>query len=72
MLIQLRAILFYLCKSLILRKSGQFAEIYSRRNKIFVGMLIILVFSKPGIQNMWEREISVCKVVVPIQVGLVK
>ena len=75
LLIQLRATkidIVWFLQSLILRKSGQFAEIYSRRNKIFVGMLIILVFSKPGIQNMWEREISVCKVVVPIQVVLVK
>ena len=32
----------------------------------FVGILIILVFSKLGIQYMWQGEISVCKVLVPI------
>ena len=41
-------------------------------SNVFVGILIILVFSKSGIQCMWQVEISVCKVLVPIKVVLVK
>ena len=44
----------------------------SRRNKIFVGILFFLVFSKSGIQYLWQGEISVCKVLVPIKVVQVK
>ena len=32
----------------------------SRRNEIFLDILIILVFSKSGIQYMWQGEISAC------------
>ena len=44
----------------------------SRCNKIFVGILIFLVFSKSGIQCLWQGEISACKVLVPIKVVPVK
>ena len=44
----------------------------SRRNKVFVGILIFLVFSELGIQYLWQGEISVCKVLVPIKVVPVK
>ena len=43
----------------------------SWRNKIFLGILIFLVFlvfSKSGIQYLWYGEISVSKVPVPIKV----
>ena len=43
-----------------------------RRNKIYEGLLIFLVFSKSDIQYMWQGEISICKVLVPIQVEPVK
>ena len=43
-----------------------------RRNNFFVNILIYLVFFKLGIQYLWEGEISVCKVVVPIKEVLVK
>ena len=36
-------------------------KISSRRSNIFVGILF-LVFSKSGIQYLWQKEISVCKV----------
>ena len=44
----------------------------SRRNKIFVGILIFPVFSELGIQYLWQGEISVCKVLVPIKIVPVK
>ena len=44
----------------------------SRRNEIFVGILFFLVFSKSDIQYLWQGEISVCKVIVPIKVVPVK
>ena len=44
----------------------------SLRNKCFVDISIILVFFKSGIQYMWQGEISVCKVLVPVKVVLVK
>ena len=50
-------------------RSGKFAEIsYSLHNKIFVCILIFLFFSKSGIQYLWQGEISICKVVVLINV----
>ena len=47
-------------------------KFWSWRSKIFVGILIFLVFSKSGIQCLWQGEISVCKVLVPIKVVPVK
>ena len=44
----------------------------SRHNNIFAGILIFLVFSKSGIQYLWQGEISACKVLVPIKVVSVK
>ena len=44
----------------------------SRRNKYFVGILIFLFFSESGIQYLWEGEINVCKILVPIKVVPVK
>ena len=38
------------------------------RNKIFAGILIFLVFSNSGIEYLWQREISACKLTVPIKV----
>ena len=39
----------------------------SQCSKIFVGILIFLVFSKLGIQYLWQGEISDCSVLVPIK-----
>ena len=47
-------------------------KFWSWRSKIFVGILIFLVFSKSGIQCLWQGEISACKVLVPIKVVPVK
>ena len=44
----------------------------SRRNKNYVSMLIFLVFSESGIQYLWQGEINVWKVLVPIKVVSVK
>ena len=38
----------------------------------FAGISIILVFSKSVVQYMWQGEISVCKVLVPIKAVPVK
>ena len=43
-----------------------------RRNKIFVIIFFFLVFSKSDIQYLWQGEISVCKVLVPIKLVPVK
>ena len=32
-----------------------------------MGILTFLVFSESGIEYLWQREISVCKVLVPIK-----
>ena len=37
----------------------------SRRNEVSVGILILAVFSMSGIQYLWQREVSVCKVLIP-------
>ena len=42
------------------------------RNKYFMGLLVFLVFFQLGIQYLWQAEISVCKVLVPIKVMPVK
>ena len=47
-------------------------KFWSWHSKIFVGILIFLVFSKSGIQYLWQEEISACKVLVPIKVVPVK
>ena len=44
----------------------------SRSNKVFVGILIFLAFSELGIEYLWQGEISVCEVLVPIKVVSVK
>ena len=49
-----------------------FQKFRSSRIKNFVGILIFLVFSESGIQYLWQGEISVCKVLVPIKVVIVK
>ena len=38
--------------------------------KRFVGILIFFVFSESDIQYLWQEEISICEVVVPIKVML--
>ena len=37
-----------------------------------MGLLVFLVFFQLGIQYLWQAEISVCKVLVPIKVMPVK
>ena len=44
----------------------------SRRNKVFAVFLIFLVFFKSGVQYLWQREISACKVLMPIKIVPVK
>ena len=44
----------------------------SRRNDNFVAILIFLLFSKSGIQCLWQGKISVFKVLVSIKVVPVK
>ena len=46
--------------------------LHSWRGKIFVGILIFLVFSKLGFQYLWQGDITVCKALVPIKVVPVK
>ena len=53
-------------------KVDNFQKFCSRHNKIFSDILIFLVFSKSGIQYLWQGEISACKVLVPIKVVPVK
>ena len=57
---------------LMLRKVDDLQKFCRGLNKIFVGILIFLVFSKSGIQYLWQGKISVCKVLVPIKVVLLK
>ena len=47
-------------------------KICSLRNKTFAGIIIFLVFSKPDIKYFRQGEISACKALVPIKVGLGK
>ena len=47
-------------------------KVRNQRSKIFVGILIFLVFSKSRIQYLWQGEISVFKVPVSIKVVPVK
>ena len=53
-------------------KVDNFQKFCSRHNKIFPDILIFLVFSKSGIQYLWQGEISACKVLVAIKVVPVK
>ena len=48
-----------LLSSMILQKGDNLPKFLSQDNKIFVSILIILVFSKSGVQYMWQRKISV-------------
>ena len=48
-----------LLSSMILQKGDNLPKFLSQHNKIFVSILIILVFSKSGVQYMWQRKISV-------------
>ena len=52
----------------MLRKVDSLQKFRSRRDKMLVCILIFLVFSKSGIQYLWQGEISICKVVVLIKV----
>ena len=52
-------------------KVNNLQKIRCRRNKIFVDILF-LVFSKSGIKYLWQGEASICKVLVPIKIVLVK
>ena len=52
----------------MLRKVDNLQKFRSRRNKIFVCILIFLAFSKSDIQNLWQGEISIFKLQVPIKV----
>ena len=55
--------------NLMLGKVDRLQKFCSLRNKIFVRILIFLVFfSKSGIQYLWQGEISICKVLVLIKV----
>ena len=56
--------------SLMSRKSSK--NFVAGVAKFFMGILIFLVFSKSGIHYLWQGEISVCKVLVPIKVVPVK
>ena len=53
-------------------KVDNLQKFYSWRNKIFASMLIFIVFSKSGIQYLWQGEISASNVLVPINVVPVK
>ena len=61
-------ILFYFHHVWYQEKVNNLEKFCSRRDKIFVGILFFLVFS--GIQYLRQGEISICKVLVPINVGL--
>ena len=52
----------------MLRKVDNLQKFRSGRNKIFVCMLIFPVFSKFGIQYLWQGEINNFKLQVPIKV----
>ena len=55
--------------SLILRKVDSLQKCrIACVKKLFVRILIFLVFSKSSIQYLWEGEISICKVLVLIKV----
>ena len=59
--------------NLMLGKVDRLQKFCSLRNKIFVRILIFLVFfSKSGIQYLWQKEISIFKVQVQIKVVLGK
>ena len=59
----------YLCKFDVERKLEKFR---TRRSKVFVGISKFLVFSKSRIQDLWQGEISVSKVLLTIKVVPVK
>ena len=44
--------------SLMLRKVDSLQKLRSRRDKMFVCILIFLVFSKSGIQYLWQGELT--------------
>ena len=65
-------ILFYFYQVWYRDEVDNLQKFRSQRNKIFVGILFFLFFSKSGFQYLWQGEISVCKVLVPIKVVPVK
>ena len=74
LLIQLlvqQMILLYLYQVWFWEKGDNLKKFRSRHKRFFVGILIILFFSKPEIHYMRQGEISVCKVPVPIKIVLV-
>ena len=54
------------------QKVDNLQKFRARCNKNFMDILIFLVFSESGIQYLWQRDINVCKVLMPIKVVLVK
>ena len=68
----LRKLIFYFYQIWCPEKVDNLQKFCSRRNKPFAGILILLVFSKSGIQYLRQRKISACKVLVPIKVVPVK
>ena len=53
------------------RKVDNLQKFCSGHNKIFAGILIVLVFSKSDIQYLWHGKISACKVLVPVKKSLI-
>ena len=71
LLIQLWAV-FYFFQVSCWEKAGNLQKFRSRCSKIFVGILIFLVFLRSGVQYLWQWKTSVCKMLVKIKVVPVK
>ena len=67
-----KLILFYFYQVWCLEKLVNLQKFCGRHSKVFVGILVFPLFSKPGIQYLWQGEIGVCKILVPIKVVPVK
>ena len=60
--------IFLFLSSLMLRKVDNLQKFRSQRDEIFLCILIFLVFAQSDIPYLWQGEISMYKVLVPIKV----
>ena len=62
----------FLLSSILRKKVRNLLKVSSQRTKKFSGYVNFSSFSEAGIQYLWQEEIGVYKVLVPVKILLVK
>ena len=62
----------FLLSSILRKKVDNLLKVSSQRTKNFGGYVNFSSFSESGIQYLWQEEIGVFKVLVPVKILLVK